>query len=229
MYALVLAGGKGERLRPLTADRPKPMVPIDGKPVLEYHLEWLRREGVTDVVLLCGYLHHAVSSYFGDGSRWGLAIRYSIEESPLGRGGALKRGFRQVPASEPFVIATNGDNITDQPLAPLIRAHQRSKAVATLMLSPLVSPYGIARLRGGRITGFEEKPRLPYWFNAGVYVLSRRFFDGLPDVGDHEVTLFPELAARGELRGYRSTAYWKGVDTVKDLREVAEYLRGRSL
>jgi len=228
MFAIVLAGGKGERLRPLTADRPKPMVPIDGKPILEYHLEWLRREGVTDAVLLCGYLHQVVCSHFGDGSGWGLRIHYSIEEAPLGRGGALKRGFCQVPASDPFVIASNGDNITDQPLAPLIRVHRRSKAVATLMLAPLVSPYGIARLRGGRIVGFDEKPSLPYWFNAGVYVLSRRFFEELPDVGDHETTLFPRLAARGELGAYRSTAYWKGVDTAKDLAEVTAYVRGRT-
>jgi NDP-sugar pyrophosphorylase family protein len=225
MYALVLAGGKGERLRPLTSDRPKPMVPIDGKPILEYQLEWLRREGVTDVVLLCGYLQEVISSHFGDGSRWGLRIAYSVESEPLGRGGALKKGFGLVPPDVPFVIATNGDNVTDQPLAPLIRSHRRTGVAATIMLTPLISPFGIARVsRGSRIHGFDEKPRLPYWVNAGVYVLSPQFFEELTERGDHETTLFPRLAECGRLYGYRSHAYWKGIDTLKDLSEAAAYL-----
>jgi len=228
MYALVLAGGKGERLRPLTSERPKPMVPIDGKPILEYQLEWLRSQGVTDVILLCGYLHEVISGHFGDGSRWGLRIVYSVESEPLGRGGALKKGFSLVPPEVPFVIATNGDNITGQPLAPLFRAHQRTGAVATVMLTPLISPFGIARVgRGPRIQGFDEKPRLPYWVNAGVYILNRQFFEELPDQGDHETTLFPRLAECGKLYGYRSRAYWKGIDTLKDLSEVAAHLEGR--
>lgn len=224
MYALVLAGGKGERLRPLTADRPKVMVALAGKPILEHHLEWLAREGVSDVILLCGYMHHVISDYFGDGGRWGLRITYSIEDEPLGRGGAFKLAFSEVPADEPFVIGTNGDNLHTQPLAPLIRSHLRSGAVATAMVVPLVSPYGIARVRGRRIVAFEEKPRLPHWMNAGVYVLSREFFAGLPDVGDHETTLFPRLAAEGRLHAFPSRAHWKSIDTVKDLREAEEEL-----
>ena len=229
MYALILAGGKGERLRPLTSDRPKPMIPLAGKPILEHQLEWLRGQGVTDVILLCGYLHKVVSSHFGDGSRLGLRIAYSVESEPLGRGGAFKKAFQLVPPDVPYVIGTNGDNITDQPLAPLVRSHRRTGAIATIMLAPVVSPFGIARM-GGRshIRGFEEKPRLPYWLNAGVYVLSREFFADLPDKGDHETTLFPRLAECGKLRGYRSGAYWKGIDTVKDLAEVEAYLRERT-
>jgi NDP-sugar pyrophosphorylase family protein len=229
MYALILAGGKGERLRPLTSDRPKPMILLAGRPILEYQLEWLRGQGVTDVVLLCGYLGEVVSSHFGDGSGWGLRIAYSLEAEPLGRGGAFKKGFQLVPPDVPFVIGTNGDNITEQPLAPLIRRHRRTGAVATVMLTPMVSPFGIARLgRGSRIRGFDEKPRLPYWINTGFYVLSRQFFEELPDRGDHENTLFPRLAECGKLYGYRSRAYWKAIDTLKDLSEAEAYLAARS-
>jgi NDP-sugar pyrophosphorylase family protein len=229
MYALILAGGKGERLRPLTSDRPKPMILLAGRPIMEYQLEWLRGQGVTDVVLLCGYLHEVVSSHFGDGSRWGLRIAYSVESEPLGRGGAFKKGFELVPPDVPFVIGTNGDSVTEQPLAPLIRSHRRTGAVATIMLTPMVSPFGIARTgRSSRIQGFDEKPCLPYWLNAGVYVLSRRFFEELPDRGDHETTLFPRLAECGRLYGYKSHAYWKGIDTLKDLTEVEAYLAARS-
>ncbi|MGD0766179.1 MAG: nucleotidyltransferase family protein [Dehalococcoidia bacterium] len=227
MFALVLAGGKGERLRPLTANRPKPMVPVNGKPILEHHLEWLARNGVTDAVLLCGYRHEAIERHFGDGHRWGLHVSYSIEDAPLGRGGAFKQGFRQVPPDEQIVVGTNGDNLTDQPLAPLLLAHRRSGATATVMLAPLRSPFGIVRLaRGRRVAGFEEKPLLPYWVNAGVYVLNREFFAMLPDVGDHETTVFPELAAAGKLYGFRSDAYWKAIDTVKDITEAAAHLSG---
>ena len=235
MFALVLAGGKGERLRPLTADRPKPMVLLGDKPILQHHLEWLARNGVTDAVLLVGYMHEAIEAYFGDGERVGLRVRYSIEDTPLGRGGAFKKGFWQVPAGEQTVIGTNGDNIAEQALAPLLARHRRAHAVATVLLAPLRSPYGIVRLsRGsrpdghlfGRVAGFEEKPLLPYWVNAGVYALEREFFALLPDVGDHETTVFPDLASQGHLYGFRSDAYWKPIDTIKDVTEAAAHLAG---
>src|SRR3989304_592718 len=146
MYALVLAGGRGERLRPLTDDRPKPMVAVAGAPILEHHLCWLRSQGVSHAVLLCGYMAEAIREHFGDGPRLGLTIHYSVEETPLGRGGAFKQGFRYVPTGEEMVIGTNGDIITDQPLGPLMRAHRRRDAVATIMLTPLVSPFGIVRV-----------------------------------------------------------------------------------
>ncbi len=228
MFALVLAGGKGERLRPLTADRPKPMVMLGDKPILQHHLEWLARNGVTDAVLLVGYMHEVIEGYFGDGERVGLRLRYSVEDSPLGRGGAFKQGSQQVPVGEKTVIGTNGDNIVEQALGPLLARHERMRAVATVLLAPLRSPYGIARLsaRGSRINGFDEKPLLPYWVNAGVYALERRFFAMLPEVGDHETTVFPELASQGRLYGFRSDAYWKPIDTIKDVTEATEHLAG---
>ncbi|MEE8550328.1 MAG: nucleotidyltransferase family protein [Gemmatimonadota bacterium] len=226
MYALIVAGGEGERLRPLTADRPKPMVPIVDKPILQYQVEWLRREGVTDIVILCGYRWEAIRDHFEAGARWGVRIHYSLEEEPLGRGGALKHGFLLVPSTEPFVIGLNGDNITNQRLKPLIRYHRAKGAAATVMMVRLRSPYGIARqARSGEIRAFEEKPLLPHWVNAGIYVLSPEFFRRLPDKGDHETTVFPDLAAEGRLYGYRSRAYWRTVDTYKDVTEAGREVR----
>ena len=224
MYAIILAGGKGERLRPLTGDRPKAMVPLLDKPILEYQVTWLIENGVTDFVLACGHLHNVIEDYFQDGSRWATRITYSIETEPLGRGGAFKLAYRQVPDAEPFVIGTNGDNVHTQPLAPLIDQHRRTGAVATLLLTQLRSPYGIVNQDGERITGFEEKPLLPYWLSAGAYILNREFFAALPDVGDHEDALFPELAGEGKLFGFQSSSYWKAIDTVKDLNEAAAQL-----
>ena len=224
MHALVIAGGEGQRLRPLTDDRPKGMVAVAGKPILQHQIEWLRANGVTHAVLACGYRHEAIEDHFGDGSRFGLSIDYSIEATPLGRGGALKLAYRQVPHDAEIIIATNGDNVHTQSLGPMIRQHKRTGAVATLLLMQLRSPYGIARQRGKHITGFREKPLLPHWLNAGVYVLNREFLEACPDVGDHEDHLFPELSAAGKLYAFRSKAYWKAIDTIKDLQEAEKEL-----
>ena len=228
MHAITIVGGKGERLRPLTNDRPKCMVLLGGRPILEYQIEWLRDGGVTDVVISCGYLHEVIEGHVGDGERFGVRVKYALEEQPLGRGGALKLASEQIPREAEIVIATNGDNVNTQPLAPMIRQHNRTGAVATLLLTQLRSPYGIVQQKGKRIVGFREKPLLPHWLSAGVYVLSRAFFYDLPDVGDHEDELFPRLASEGRLYGFRSRAYWKAIDTMKDLRVAEEALAERT-
>ena len=151
-------------------------------------------------------------------------MRYSVEHTPLGRGGALRLAYQQVSPKPDFVIATNGDNIHTQPLAPMIQQHRSTKAVATLLLTQLRSPYGIASERGKRITGFREKPLLNHWLSAGVYVLSRAFLEALPEIGDHEDHLFPSLAAEGQLYGFRSRSFWKAIDTMKDLAEAEKEL-----
>ncbi len=222
MYALIIAGGEGERLRPLTSERPKPMIPVADKPILQYQVEWLAGQGVSDVILLCGYKADVIQEHFGDGSRFGLRVHYSVEQEPLGRGGALKLGARLLPPGEELALGLNGDILTNQPLTPLLRHHRRKGATATVMLTRLRSPYGITRGdRAGHIVAFDEKPMLPHWINAGVYVLAPDFFRRLPERGDHERTTFPDLAAEGKLFGYRSRAYWRSIDTFKDLTEAA--------
>ena len=229
MYALIISGGEGQRLRPLTDDRPKSMVPIAGKPIVDRQLEWLRGGGVTNVVLLCGYKSEVLQAHVADGSRQGLSVEYSVEEEPLGRGGALKQGFALVPASEERVVACNSDILTDQSVADVVAFHKEKGAVATAMLSPLRSPYGIVDVADdGRIESFREKPQLPYWVNAGIYVFSREFFGLLPDRGDHETTTFPKLAAEGRLFGYKSSAYWRPVDSIKDVAEAERELASAS-
>lgn len=226
MYALIIAGGEGERLRPLTSDRPKPMILVADKPILEYQIGWLVGQGVSDVILLCGYKAEVIQEHFGDGSRFGLRVHYSLEREPLGRGGALKLGARLLPPDEELALALNGDILTNQPLAPLLRYHRRRGATATVMLTRLRSPYGITRGdRAGHIVAFQEKPLLPHWINAGVYVLAADFFRRLPERGDHETTTFPDLAAEGKLFGYRSHAYWRSIDSFKDLTEAAAEVR----
>ncbi len=228
MYAIVLAGGKGERLRPFTEDRPKPMVEIMGVPMLGYQLQWLQGQGVTDAVISCGYRHEVIEAYFGGGERLGLRISYVVEQDPLGRGGALRLALGRIPENEEAVIATNGDVITNLRLAPVLEMHRSRRMIATVVLTPFVSPYGIVEIDGDdRVTHFQEKPELPYWINAGIYVLSPAIREHLPERGDHETTTFPALARSGKLGAYKSQAYWRGVDTIKDVNEVASEMQQR--
>jgi len=225
MYALIIAGGEGERLRPLTLERPKAMIPVAGRPIVEHQLEWLRAGGVNAAVILCGYKADVLKKHVGDGSRFGIAVSYSLEAEPLGRGGALKQGYTMVPPGQRHVVACNGDILTNQALADIVEFHERKRAAATVMLSPLRSPFGVVEVaRDGRITEFREKPELPYWVNAGIYVLAPEFFERLPDRGDHETTTFPDLAAEGRLFGFKSRAYWRPVDSIKDLKEAEREL-----
>ncbi len=230
MQAIVLAGGKGERLRPFTEDRPKPMVEILGIPILGYQLQWLQSQGVNEVIIACGYRSEVIQNYFGDGEKWGVRLQYAIEEHPLGRGGALKLAFRFLRKTDEICLATNGDVITNLRLQPLLHAHRQSGNVATVVLAPFTSPYGIVEADADeKIIAFHEKPQLPYWINAGVYVLSREIEPLLPAQGDHEDSTFPRLAEARRLGAFKSQDYWRSVDTVKDLSEVHKELEKRLL
>jgi len=233
MYALILAGGKGERLRPLTDTMPKPMVPLCDKPILMHQVEWLKQAGITDVVFLAGYLWQAIQDYFGDGSAVGIRAHYSVEDSPLGRGGAIRQGFNKVPLEEETVMVLNGDVITEEPASVILERHNQIKKanpdhLGTIMVVPMVSPYGIVDMDdNGSVQGFREKVEIPYWINAGVYVLERRLAPELPELGDHETETFPRLAQAGQLAALKSRAFWRSVDSFKDLREAEEQLTQR--
>lgn len=228
MQAIILAGGKGERLRPFTQDRPKCMVEVLGVPLLGYQLEWLSAQGVTDVIISCGYRHEVIEQYFGSGEKWGVRLQYSVESQPLGRGGALKLAFQILALGEDLCLATNGDVVTNVRLKPLIQAHRQNGCLATVVLAPFISPYGIVEVDAeDRVVAFHEKPELPYWMNAGIYVLSREVEPLLPDQGDHEDSTFPRLAQERRLGAYKSRAYWRSVDTVKDISEVSKELEKR--
>ena len=225
-FALSIAGGRGERLRPLTDNRPKPMVEINGKPIIGYQVDWMRTQGVTDVVFLCGYMGNMIQDYFGDGSRHGIAAHYSFEESPLGRGGAIKQGLSQVPEDAKNVLVANGDVITNQPLAPIADLHAKSGAMGTMMLVPYPSQYGVVESNDDDVvTQFIEKGSLPFWINAGVYLFDRQIEPLLPDVGDHETTTFQELAQNGKLAAYRSEMAWTSIESPKDLSDITDQIR----
>jgi len=229
MYAVLIAGGKGERLQPLTADRPKPMVEVGGQPVMAHQIEWLIGEGIDHFVVSCGVMHNVIQEHFGDGQTLGVNITYAIEESPLGRGGGLRQGCRMIPDSEDVFIATNADILSAQSLAPLLAQHREDENIATILLTPFVSQFGIVEVDGRTVRQFTTNPVLPHWVNGGVYVMNRAIENHLPVVGDHEDSTFPEMASQGRLGAFRSQAWWRAMDSLKDHTQLEqEFSKRRS-
>lgn len=221
MKAIIIAGGKGERLRPYTEDKPKCMIPVLGNPLLSFQVRLLKSHGFDHITICCGYLHEVIMEHFGDGGKYGVKIDYLIEEEPLGRGGAIRGALEKMGTTTEPVLALNGDCFTNTNLGELLNFHKQHQPMATLVSVPLNSPYGILDFSDDTmISGFREKPELPFWINAGIYILNPAIKDLLPVKGDHETLTFPKLAENGKLRCFKSRAFWRTIDTVKDLTEV---------
>ena len=223
MRALILAGGFGKRLAPLTMDLPKPLIPIAGKPILVWQIEWLKKQGVSDFVLAVGYLRSKIFETLGDGRKLGVRIFYSVEEEPLGTAGAIRNA---APFLEDEVfLAVNGDIVTDLQVKPLLDA--LNNADAAIALVPLRSPYGVVEVgEEGYVTAFAEKPALEgYYINAGVYAFRKEALRLMPEKGNIEETTFPLLAKQRRLKAviYRD-AFWRSIDTMKDLEETERIL-----
>jgi NDP-sugar pyrophosphorylase family protein len=225
MEALLLAGGKGERLGDLAGGRPKPLVPVAGRPLAAYAVSWLAAAGVERVVVACAAgQEEAFSSALAD---LGSEIVAVGESEPLGRGGGLRLAASARAESGP-VVALNGDEIVDVDLERLVAAHRERDVAATIVVAPMPSAFGVVELGpDDLVTGFEEAPRLPHWVNAGVYVLDDEALARLPERGDHETTTFPALASEGRLAAFRHEGLWLTVNTPKDLRRAEEALAAR--
>ncbi|MBX9691139.1 MAG: nucleotidyltransferase family protein [Cyanobacteria bacterium] len=223
IHAVVIAGGKGERLRPYTDQIPKPMVMVSGKPILAYLISWLTQHHIRRITICCGHLHHVILDYFGDGSRFGAEIDYLIETEPLGRGGALRKALLHISGSTQEVLALNGDIITNLNIGELTSHHMKSSCIATIVSVPMISPYGIVEIEDtGLVQGFRSRPTLPYWINAGIYMLKQEIVNFFPEKGDHEITTFPLLARQGNLNAFQSTAFWRSIDTIQDLHGLQD-------
>lgn len=225
MKAVILAGGYGKRLRPLTEDRPKPMVEVCGRPLAEWQILWLKSLGITEVVFLLGYAKEKVIEYFGSGKKFGVNISYVVEDEPLGTGGAIKNA-EHILKSEDVFIVVNGDIITNLNPLEMVQMIKKDNSVVAIALVYMRSPYGIVKLDGEYIVEFVEKPTIEYTINAGVYVMKPTIFEYLPEKGDIERTAFPLLASKRLLKGYvYKDVYWKSIDTIKDLEEASDRLR----
>jgi NDP-sugar pyrophosphorylase family protein len=222
MEALLLAGGKAERLGEAAQGLPKPLVPVAGFPLAEYGVARLVEAGVTRVIVACraGQEEAFVNALTG----LGADVEAAGEPEPLGRGGGLRLAAsrrRETGAC----LALNGDELLDVDFRALLAEHERSRATATIVVAQVRSPFGVVELQAdGRVTGFREAPLLEDWVNSGVYVLGDEALARLPERGDHEQSTFPELAAEGKLHGYRHDGVWLTVNTPKDLRRADEFM-----
>lgn len=221
MQALILAGGKGTRLRPLTVYTPKPIVPICNRPFLLYQIDTLRRAGVTDITLSLSYQPEKIEQQLGDGSNFGVKLKYTVEPQPMGTAGAFK--FAEDLIREPTVVF-NGDILTDLDLKTVIRQHKDRKAVATIVLTPVENPsaYGLVETEeDGRVRRFLEKPKADEitvnTINAGTYVLEPQVLDLIPGGENHsfEYGLFPKLLENSEpfFAHIPQRTYWMDIGT----------------
>jgi len=222
MKAVIMAGGKGTRLRPLTSNQPKPMISIANKPCMEHIINLLEHHGLEDIVVTVEFLSEEIQNYFGDGSAWGVKLSYSVEEEPLGTAGSVK--FTQDRLNERFVIVS-GDALTDVDLSAVVAFHEERGAEATLVLKEVDDPseFGIVVLEDdGRVSRFFEKPDPDEVFsntaNTGIYVLEPGIMDEIPAGEEHDFAkdLFPKLLEAGRpIYGYVTDGYWEDIGNIE--------------
>ena len=209
MKAVILCGGLGTRLRPITYEIPKVLIPVKGKPVLVHLFDLLKREGIEEVILSIGHLGSLIKKQCGDGSRFGMQISYLEESSPLGTAGPLKLLTQQ---HESFLVS-NGDELKDIPLKEMLTFHNQEQARATIALTKVENPtlYGVAEMQGTHIKVFHEKPLNPVanLVSAGLYILSPTVQSMVPEgFAMLEQEVFPKLAEEGTLCGFPFTGQW---------------------
>ncbi|MDF2422968.1 MAG: nucleotidyltransferase family protein [Nitrosopumilus sp.] len=214
MKAIILAGGRGKRLRPVTDYIPKPLVTIKNIPIIEWQLKYLKKFGVDEVIICTGYKQEMVESYL-DVKKTGIKIRYSVEKNPLGTGGAIKKAGKMIKEKSFFVI--NGDTITNIDLKKL---SEKQNSIASIELQ---TKFGILETRGDKIINFKEKKEVSdTWMNAGIYHLEKSILKDLPDKGDIEKTVFPDYAKKGKLNVVKfKNVRWHSIDSFKDMEECA--------
>lgn len=216
MKAIILAGGRGKRLRPVTDYVPKPLVPIKNIPIIEWQIRYLKKFGIDEIIISTGYKKEMIKSYLDVKKIEGVKIRYSVEKTPLGTGGAIKKAGKMIEEESFFVI--NGDVITDIDLSKIV------KKTNTLAAIELRTDFGTLETDSHKIIKFKEKKEiLDLWMNAGIYHLQKKILKDLPVKGDIEKTVFPEYAKNGKLYTIKfKNVAWYSIDSFKDMEESAK-------
>jgi mannose-1-phosphate guanylyltransferase len=223
MQAVILAGGAGTRMRPLTYVVPKALLPVGGKPLIERTIEYLKSYGIKEFVICVAYLRKQIISSIGDGKNLGVSIEYAETDMPMGTAGQLKSAERLIHGS---FLAMNGDIVASLNISNLISTHERAGGIGTIALKKfeVKIPYGYITVdRNSLIQKFEEKPTLSFMANAGIYVFEPRLFDYIPDgkICSLETETFPTLISRGEtLSSHYENAYWADVGSMTDFERV---------
>jgi len=228
--AVILSGGEGLRLRPITHDIPKGLVKVGGKPLLEWVIEWLQQNRVTNLVIGVAYLKEKIIHYFGSGGKFGVDIRYSVHSVE----GGTSEGFRLAISryvDSPSFFALNGDQITDLRIGAFLNNHSKAGALASIAVVHPRLPFGLVDINPkGFCEGFVEKPVLKDFFcSMGIYVFDRKVLKYMPRKGDVERTTFPRLAQMNKLKAFKHNGSFITVNSLRELEEADEALKeGRS-
>ncbi|MAF99209.1 MAG: hypothetical protein CMH61_01215 [Nanoarchaeota archaeon] len=227
--AIILAGGLGTRLRPLTEETPKPLLPIKGKPIVEHLIENLKHNGVTDIILSIGYKAEQIQQYFGDGEKFGVNITYSIEDEPLGTGGAIKQASKNL--QNPFILLW-GDNLMDLNIDKMIHEYQMTSAPLLMTLTPRedVEHFGVAKLDGNTIVSFVEKPNREdapsNLINAGGFIVDPKVLEMLPEgKSSIEKDCFEKIASEGKISAFVHDKQWLPTDTLEKYNYANNYFQ----
>src|SRR5215212_6861454 len=227
MKAVIMAGGQGTRLRPLTSNQPKPMIRIVNLPCMEHIVNLLAHHGITDIAVTLQFMPEEIQDYFGDGSDWGVEMRYSIEDAPAGTAGSVKMAEQQLGLEGERLLIISGDALTDADLTEVVRYHEEKSTEATMVLKSVENPldFGIVITEeDGRISRFMEKPAWGQVFsdtvNTGIYLLEPSIMDEIPDPeeGEYDFSkdLFPKLLDQDRpLYGFVTDAYWEDIGTLE--------------
>ena len=214
MKAIILAGGRGKRLRPITDYVPKPLIPIKNIPIIEWQIKYLKKFGISEIIVCSGYKTKMIENYLNN-KKLGIKITFSVEDKPLGTGGAIKKAGKKIKDRSFLVI--NGDTITNIDLKKLIK---KNNAIAAIQLR---TKFGILQTDKDKIMKFDEKKEIEnLWMNAGIYHLNKETLKELPIVGDIEKTLFPDYAKKEKLSTIKFTnSKWYSIDSFKDIEECS--------
>ena len=227
MKSVILAGGFGKRLKPLTDNRPKPMIEILDKPILEWQIKHLAKNNIKEIIICVGYLKEQIIDFIASGNKFDVHVAYTVEDEPLGTGGALKNTYSLLKDEKNGFFMINGDILTNINFLDLANENNHSK----LALVPLKSPYGIVEFDENlNVTGFEEKPNIDgKWINAGIYFFNQEVFDYLPERGNIETTALPAMAKEQKLKAKNfENSFWKSIDSHKDIEESSKELSKNS-
>jgi len=227
--AVILAGGLGTRLRPLTNDIPKPLLPIQGKPLIEHIIQNLKSHGIKEIVLSVGYRSEQIKNYFGDGSNFKVKISYCIEEQPLGTGGAIKESTKYL--DEPFFLVW-GDNLMDIDYKKLYHSYLQHNTLIIMALTHRedVENFGVAELKGDMILNFVEKPKQEEapsnLINAGAFIIDPKCLKILPEgKSSIEKDCFEKLAPNNEISAYIHLGQWFPTDTLEKYYHANDHFK----
>ncbi|GAB4452330.1 MAG: hypothetical protein OHK0029_03020 [Armatimonadaceae bacterium] len=248
MKGIIIAGGAGTRLRPLTYTRPKPLIPVVNRPFLEYQVALLKRHGITEIIFCTNYLADQIEGHFGNGSAFGVSMQYAIEETPLGTAGAIKNA--QSLAGRDTLVVLNGDVLTDFDISSIVRFHKEKNAIVTLTLKevPSPSPYGVIITDAeGRVQEFREpseaqkkalaaNPHIEYtgvdYINAGIYIMQPEALDSIPEGKPTSIEreTYPHLLASGApIYAIAREGYWLDIGRPEQYRQATEAILSRDI